>query len=60
MRTIKAIMENGDYIITRINGSEERIKRYYIGSTYVYEDIKTGKETQTRFVDVEFLDGENA
>ncbi|BDE02919.1 TPA: hypothetical protein QBZ91_002257 [Pasteurella multocida] len=34
MRTVKITYTNGDHFITRINGNEETIKRYYaIGST---------------------------
>ncbi|MFC0946343.1 hypothetical protein ACFGWO_11605 [Pasteurella multocida] len=34
MRTIKITYTNGDHFITRINGDEETIKRYYaVGSS---------------------------
>ena len=57
MRTVNVNMENGDYIVTRINGSREQIERYYIGKPYIYEDVETGKETaRTRFTSVDFLD----
>lgn len=57
LRTIKANMANGDYIVTMINGSKEQIERYYIGKPYIYEDVETGRETgRTRFTSVEFLD----
>lgn len=57
MRTIKAHMANGDYIVTRINGTEEEILQHYIGKPHIYEDVETGKETErTEFVSVDFLD----
>lgn len=57
LRNIKANMENGDYIVTMIHGTKEQIERYYIGKTYIYEDVETGRETgRTRFTSVEFLD----
>jgi len=56
MRIIKANMENGDYIITRINVAPEEIEKYYIGKPYIYEDPNRGETGRTRFVSVEFLD----
>jgi hypothetical protein len=54
---IKANMEDGNYIVTAINGTREQIEQYYIGKPYIYEDVETGKETgRTRFTSVEFLD----
>lgn len=54
---IKANMEDGNYIVTAINGTHEQIEQYYIGKPYIYEDVETGKETgRTRFTSVEFLD----
>lgn len=54
---IKANMEDGNYIVTAINGTREQIEQYYIGKPYIYEDVETGRETgRTRFTSVEFLD----
>lgn len=54
---IKANMEDGNYIVTAINGTREQIEQYYIGKPYIYEDVETGKETgRTSFTSVEFLD----
>lgn len=49
MREIKVTFSNGNYLYTKINGSEETIKDYYLGKTFTvaYERVVA--------VSVEFL-----
>jgi hypothetical protein len=34
MKTIKVIYSNGDYTITKANGTREEIEAYYIGNVF--------------------------
>lgn len=57
MLFIKVYFENGDTIITRINGTPEQVARYYLGVPAVLsEDFETGKEERAAAYKVEFLD----
>ena len=49
---IKVIFEDGDYFFTTINGSEEEIKKYYIGKIF---NIGRLTDNMQRCIDVEFL-----
>lgn len=52
-RSIKVTFDNGDTINTEINGTEETIKKYYIGKTF---NLGTDEdEKKTKAVKVEFL-----
>ena len=52
MRTVKVIYDNGDSVITKINGTESEIKAYYIGKVF---NIGTTKDLLVKAVSVEFL-----
>lgn len=52
MKTVKVIYENGDSMITKINGTEEDIKAYYIGKVF---NIGTVEDLLVKAVSVEFL-----
>lgn len=58
MRTIKVHYDNGDYIVTRINGTiPEIVKWYNLGTPRVVsEDFETGKEYRAAARSIEFLD----
>lgn len=51
-RKIKVIFEDGDYFFTTINGSEEEIKKYYIGKIL---NIGTLTDNMKICIDVEVL-----
>ena len=34
MRTVKVFFKNGDSITTRINGTEDEIRAYYVGKVF--------------------------
>lgn len=53
MRVIKATFENGDAIITQINGTEEEILKYYLNRTF---NIGSVSDNMQKCVSVEFLD----
>lgn len=49
MNTVKVTFESGDYIITRINGTEDEVRAHYaIGSI-------VGFDNQDKIVRVEFI-----
>ncbi len=52
MRTIKVWYDDGDHTVTSINGSDEEIAQYYIGTDFVKQD----ETTKRKAVLVEFLD----
>lgn len=52
MRTIKVTFDNGDSIITNINGTESEIKDYYIGSAF---NIGNYEDCFVKAISVEFL-----
>lgn len=54
MKTIKVIFNDDDYCITRINGTNEEILKYYIGNVFSYFDGE--KECKHICIGVLFLD----
>lgn len=55
MKTVKVTFENGDTAITKINGTEEEIKAYFIGKIF---NVGIFDDCLTRAVAVEFITGE--
>lgn len=54
MREIQVHFENGDFLITSINGTNEEILKYYIGQSF---NMGTGgNDLMTKAVKVDFLD----
>ena len=53
MKTVKVTFDNGDSIITNINGIESEIKEYYIGNIF---NIGTYEDCFVKAVSVEFLE----
>lgn len=53
MKTVKVTFDNGDSIITNINGTESEIKEYYIGSVF---NIGTYEDCLVKAVSVKFLE----
>jgi hypothetical protein len=53
MRTIKVTYDNGDSIITNINGTESEIRNYYIGNIF---NIGTCEDCLVKAVSVKFLE----
>lgn len=53
MKTVKVTFDNGDNIITNINGTKSEIKEYYIGSIF---NIGTYKDCLAKAISVEFLE----
>lgn len=57
MLSVKVYYDNGDTVLTRINGTPEDVARYYLGVPVVlHEDFETGKETRAAAEKIEFLD----
>ncbi|MDR1707436.1 MAG: hypothetical protein LBR46_05480 [Prevotella sp.] len=40
MKTVKVIFKNDDSITTRINGTEDEIRAYYVGYVFNIGDVK--------------------
>lgn len=56
MRTIKVTFSNGDTITTSINGTDEQIRRYYIGQPFNFGDRFEGDPDNVQTaIAVEFL-----
>lgn len=53
MKNIKVTFKNGDYITTKINGTKEEIRSYYIGNVF---NIGTMDDNLQVADTVEFLD----
>lgn len=53
MKTIKVIFENGNSLTTRINGTEDEIRAYYVGKVFNIGDVEDDLQEATG---VEFLD----
>ena len=53
MRTIKATFENGDFIITKINGTEEDIKKWYLGNMF---NLGVVRDNMQKCIAVEFIE----
>jgi len=57
MRAIRVTFEDGNTIETNINGTDEAIRRYYIGQEFQFGDTEEHpKDKLVKAVDVEFLD----
>lgn len=57
MRSIRVKFENGDELTTSINGTDEEIRRYYIGQKFQFGDTEQcPQDNLQRAVNVEFLD----
>jgi hypothetical protein len=57
MRTIKVTYEDGNTTTTQINGSEEEIRRYYVGKTFnLGQPHDPTQDRLVKAVSVEFLD----
>ena len=54
MNVVKVIFEDGDSIVTRINGSKEEVEKYYIGN---YFNLGSDKDDMKQATSVEFLEG---
>jgi len=53
MKTIKVILENGNYLLTAINGTREEICAYYVGKFF---NLGAGeKDFFVKAIRVEFL-----
>jgi hypothetical protein len=55
MREIKIIYENGNYINTQINGSDEDILKYYLGRYFNFGDIEN-RDNMQKVIGVYFCD----
>ena len=58
MKTVKITYSDGDQTITRINGTEAEIRKYYrIGNIDVrgYDDGSGWREYERRITNVEFI-----
>jgi hypothetical protein len=53
MKEIKIIFADGDFCYTRINATEEEIKKYYIGKAFPFAE--NGKEITKKCVKIEIL-----
>ena len=53
MKTVKVTYDNGDSIITNINGTESEIRDYYIGNIF---NIGTYEDYLAKAISVEFLE----
>lgn len=53
MHNVKVIFDDGDYCYTKINGTEEIIKNYYLGKSFPF--MEKGKEFTKKCVSVEIL-----
>ncbi len=57
MRAIRVTFSDGNTLETQINGSEEEIRRYYIGNTFNFGDTDWGvADNLQKAVSVEFID----
>lgn len=52
MQVVKVFFEDGDSFITRINGTEEEIKNYYLGNIF---NLGCVNDKMLKCVNVEFL-----
>ncbi len=52
MKTIKVIFENGNSLTTRINGTEDEIKAYYVGKVF---NLGCVEDDLQKVIGVEFL-----
>jgi hypothetical protein len=54
MRTIKATFENGDHLVTSINGTDQEVREYYLGKQFNLGDGDF--DNMQVCVKVEFMD----
>lgn len=54
MRAIKVHFDNGDSLVTSINGSNQEIENYYLGNTFNLGD-GAGGDKMVKAVRIEFL-----
>jgi len=55
VRSIKVTFEDGDWLATNINGTEDEIRAYYLGNEFNLGDGHGG-DRMVRATQVEFLD----
>lgn len=53
MRNVKVIFQDGNSLVTKVNGTEQEIKEYYIGN---YFNMGTVYGDMQKAISVEFLD----
>ena len=59
MRSVKVTFDNGHVIKTSINGTEDAIRRYYLGQEFNFGDTDDHpKDLMLTAVSVEFIDNE--
>jgi hypothetical protein len=54
MRAIKVTFDNGDHLVTSINGTEQEIRAYYLGKIFNLGD-GSGGDLLVKAVGIEFL-----
>ncbi len=53
---IKVTFEDGNHLVTEINGTQEEIRRYYIGTKFQFGDTEEcPRDKMVKAVNVEFL-----
>jgi hypothetical protein len=52
MNTVKVIFNNGDYLITNINGTKKEVKDYYLNNIF---NIGTVEDKMVKCVKLEFI-----
>lgn len=55
MKTIEVYFEDGDSIVTRINGTTEQIEQYYLNHIF---NLGTSDDNMKKCVRIEFLEDE--
>lgn len=57
LRAVKVTFADGNHLTTSINGTEEEIRRYYLGNYFQFGDTdEHPRDNLQRGVSVEFLD----
>lgn len=57
MRTVKVTFSDGNSLVTSINGTDEEIRRYYVGQTFNFGDTdECPQDKLVTGVSVEFLE----
>lgn len=54
-KTVKVTFENGDTIVTDINGSEEEVRDYYMNNYFNLTPPSSKEEPMTKGKTVEFI-----
>ncbi|UKI53164.1 MAG: hypothetical protein L6V86_08755 [Treponema sp.] len=52
-KTVRVFFKNGDFLITRINGTKEQIEQYYLNKTF---NIGTVNDNVQKCIKIEFLE----